>query len=123
MAHEHKARRMDSMYSRSLTAAGFQNESMLVLRREGVEQLTTGGISHSTENNANLPPSVARERGQGYYHKLKECFAVIWEIKSLFSYRCSSLLLGIINTTDCVGSFISKEIKVIIIITAKGLSV
>lgn len=56
---------------------------MLALRREGVEQLTIGEISHSTENNANLPPSVARERGQGYYfilYCLKECFAVIWEI-------------------------------------------
>lgn len=44
------------------------NESMLALRRES-EQLTTGEISHSTENNANLPPSVAREGGQGYYQE------------------------------------------------------
>lgn len=43
------------------------DESVLALRREGVEQLTTGEISHSTENNANLPPSVAREGGQEYY--------------------------------------------------------
>ena len=45
------------------------NGLMLALRREGVEQLTTGEISHSTENNANLPPSVAKEGGQGYYQK------------------------------------------------------
>lgn len=42
---------------------------MLALRRERVEQLTTGEISHGTENNANLPPSVAREGGQRYYQK------------------------------------------------------
>ena len=60
--------------SRSVIAAGSQqkqiNESMLAPKREGVQQLTTGEISHSTENNANLPPSVARERGQGYYQKI-----------------------------------------------------
>lgn len=45
------------------------NESMLAPRRERVEQLTTGEISHSTGNNANLPPSVAREGGQGHYQE------------------------------------------------------
>ena len=42
---------------------------MLALRRERVEQLKTGDINHGTENSANLPPSVAREGGQEYYHK------------------------------------------------------
>lgn len=45
------------------------HESVLALRREGGERLTTGEISHSTENGANLPPSVAREGGQEYYQE------------------------------------------------------
>lgn len=43
---------------------------MGVLQTELVEQLTTGEIRHSTETDANLPPSVAREGGQGGYEKV-----------------------------------------------------
>lgn len=72
---------------------------MLALKRERVEQLTTGDISHGTENNANLPPSVAREGGQEHYQMFlfKGCSVVIWKIKNVLCYRCSSLLLGIIH--------------------------
>lgn len=54
----------DSLHSRSLREIKL-NQSMLAQRRERVEQLTTGEISHRTENNANLPPSVAKRGGQG----------------------------------------------------------
>lgn len=46
-----------------------RNESVLALKREGAERLTTGEISRRTENNPNLPPSVAREGGHEYYWK------------------------------------------------------
>lgn len=43
------------------------NQPMGVLQTELVEQLTTGEISDSTETDANSPPSVARQGGQGRY--------------------------------------------------------
>lgn len=46
-----------------------RNESMLALKKEGAERLTTGEISRRTENSANLPPSVAREGGHEYYQE------------------------------------------------------
>lgn len=47
-----------------------RNESMLALKKESAERLTTGEISHRTENSANLPPSVAREGGHEYYREV-----------------------------------------------------
>lgn len=43
------------------------NESVL---KECDQQLTTGGINESAENDANLPPSVAKEGGQEHYQKI-----------------------------------------------------
>lgn len=68
----HKMKWSADSAQRSLRAAGLWmrlNESMLAPWRERVEQLQTGDVNHGTENRANLPPSVAREGGQEYYHK------------------------------------------------------
>lgn len=45
-------------------------ESKAALRRESVEQLTTGEISHRAEDIPDLPPSVAKEGGQEHYRGL-----------------------------------------------------
>lgn len=68
----------------------------LVLK-ESDQQLTTGGINSSAENDANLPPSVAKEGGQKHYQKINEStvFHVCGQLKK-YGYRSRSLLLVIL---------------------------
>lgn len=77
------------------------NKLVLTLRKEGVEQLAAGGRSHSADNNANLPPSVAREGGQDYYQKFfKRIIFVPLLHDKLFMYSCISALLLLIISND-----------------------
>lgn len=59
------------------------NES--ALKKERDQQLTSGGINEGAENDANLPPSVAKEGGQEHYQKINQCtvFHVCGQLKNV----------------------------------------